>query len=198
MANFYIGDLHFGHKNCLGFDNRPFKTIEEHDRELIAAWNKKVGPEDHIYILGDVSWYGVQHTIELLNQCNGKKHLIVGNHDKKLLRNKDFRDCFVEIEKSDCIDDQGRTVVLSHFPYSSYDYQYYGGYHLYAHVHVSFQWNIQMRNDYEISQLLDKPIRSFNVGVMVPYMGWRPCTLDEIEQRGTKFYDKRDFYSPYK
>ena len=194
MANFYIGDLHFGHKNCLAFDNRPFKTIEDHDEGLIKAWNDKVGIDDHVYILGDVSWYGVKHTTELFNQLNGKKHLIVGNHDKKLLRNADFRKLFVEIEKSDVIEDNGRKVVLTHFPMSSYDYQYHGGYQLYAHVHVSFQWNIQMRVDREVAALLEKEIRSYNVGCMVSYMHWAPCTLDEIIEGGSKFYASNELF----
>ena len=41
--NYYIGDLHFGHKNCLAFDNRPFKDTEEHDKALINNWNEVVG-----------------------------------------------------------------------------------------------------------------------------------------------------------
>lgn len=48
----FISDIHFGHNNCLAFDSRPFKTIEEHDKVLIDNWNDTVSCEDHVYILG--------------------------------------------------------------------------------------------------------------------------------------------------
>lgn len=55
--NYFISDLHFGHKNCLAFDNRPFKSIEENDETIIKNWNNTVGIDDDVYLLGDVSWY---------------------------------------------------------------------------------------------------------------------------------------------
>lgn len=39
---FYISDWHFGHKGVLAFDNRPFKSIEEMNNELIRRWNSVV------------------------------------------------------------------------------------------------------------------------------------------------------------
>ena len=88
---YYISDLHFGHKNILSFDNRPFKSIEEHDKALINNWNEVVGIDDDVWILGDFSWYNATKTIEFYKRLNGNKHLCIGNHDKKLLRNKEVR-----------------------------------------------------------------------------------------------------------
>lgn len=64
--NYFIGDLHFGHVNCLSFDNRPFKTIADHDAVLIKNWNNVVSIEDDVYILGDISWYNTTKTLEIL------------------------------------------------------------------------------------------------------------------------------------
>ena len=32
---YYISDLHFGHRNVIGMDGRPFETIEQMDETLI-------------------------------------------------------------------------------------------------------------------------------------------------------------------
>ena len=42
---FFTSDLHFGHKNILRFDNRPFTSVEEMDEALIRNWNAKVSDE---------------------------------------------------------------------------------------------------------------------------------------------------------
>lgn len=57
--NYFIGDLHFGHVNCLSFDNRPFKTIEDHDAVLIKNWNNVVGIEDDVYLKPQTSGAGI-------------------------------------------------------------------------------------------------------------------------------------------
>ncbi len=32
---FYISDIRFGHKNVIGFSNRPYDSVEEMNEELI-------------------------------------------------------------------------------------------------------------------------------------------------------------------
>lgn len=179
--NYFIADTHFGHKNALSFDNRPFKDIEEHDNTLIKNWNHAVGIDDDVWILGDISWYNATKSIEIVKNLNGVKHLIVGNHDKKLLRNREFQSLFVEIvDYKELSLSDGKGIVLSHYPIPCFNHHYYGWHHLFGHVHNSFEWNMMERVKYEMEELYDKPCLMFNVGVMMDYMNYTPRTLKEI------------------
>ena len=73
VKKFYISDLHFGHTNCLAFDNRPFSTIAEHDAELIRRWNSVVRPGDIVYILGDMFWCKQQKPSKFSNNSMVRK-----------------------------------------------------------------------------------------------------------------------------
>lgn len=182
---FFIADLHFGHKNCLVFDNRPFATIEEHDEALIKNWNEVVGIDDEVWILGDISWYGAMKTIEIFNSLNGIKNLVIGNHDKKLLRNSDVRALFNEIvDYKEIGYNPHSMIVLSHYPIPCFNCHYYGAYHLYGHVHVSFEWNMMEHIKFEMKELYDKPCNMYNVGCMTPHMNYTPKTLEEIINEG--------------
>lgn len=50
-----------------------------------------------MYVLGDISWYDAEQTIQIFKQLKGRIHLIKGNHDGKLLRNKELYNLFVEV-----------------------------------------------------------------------------------------------------
>lgn len=161
--NYYISDLHFGHKNCLAFDNRPFKTIEEHDQTIINNWNNVVGIDDDVYLLGDISWYGSSKTLELFNQLNGNIHLIKGNHDDKILKNRDLQKRFVEIvDYKELQLEDGKGVVLCHYPIPCFKNHYYGWYHLFGHVHTGFEWNIMKNVKRQMEELYDTPCEMYN------------------------------------
>jgi calcineurin-like phosphoesterase family protein len=77
--NFWIvSDTHFNHANIIKYCNRPFTDVEHMNNMLRQNWNSVVQPQDHVYHLGDV---GNKLTVELIKSLNGKKRLIVGNHD---------------------------------------------------------------------------------------------------------------------
>lgn len=177
----FISDLHFGHKNVLSFDNRPFSSIEAHDQKLIENWNKRVSSEDTVYILGDVSWYKPGKTIEILDQMHGRKCLIKGNHDGHLLKSQDLRSRFDEIlDYKELVLEYDRHVILCHYPIPCFKNHYYGAFHLYGHVHNGFEHNMMEHVKREMLSLYSKPCNMYNVGCMMPYMNYTPRTLNEI------------------
>ena len=77
----FIGDTHFRHSNLIKYCSRPFSSSEEMDEQLIKNWNKVVGREDRVFMLGDFALCGKDKIIEIGQQLKGRKILIMGNHD---------------------------------------------------------------------------------------------------------------------
>lgn len=179
----FISDLHFGHKNVLRYDNRPFDSVEENDSTIINNWNSKVDGEDDVYILGDVSFGSVNKTIELLSAMNGRKHLIVGNHDHKALKNFAYRNCFVEIEKYLDLQVAGVTLVLCHYPILMYNHQYRGAYMFYGHVHNSIDY-FMVKAAQDLLRNNNIKTRMLNVGCME--QNYIPLTLEECIEKVKK------------
>ena len=177
----YIADLHFGHKNCLVYDNRPFSDIDTHDQSLIERWNSVVGADDTVWVLGDFSWCPASRTISIFSQLNGTKRLVIGNHDRKLIKDKNVCALFAEIVNYKEIK-LGNNIglVLCHYPIPCFNRHIHGWVHLYGHVHSSIEWNIMERDRYLMESLYEMPCNMYNVGCMIPYMDYTPRTLDEI------------------
>lgn len=175
---FYIADWHYGHANCIHFDNRPFTSVEQMNEALVENWNDAVGKGDIVYILGDMFWCKATEAIPVLNKLNGQKILIKGNHDR--CHDSTFTNKFAKITEYLEVEDDGRKVVLCHYPIPCYKNHFYGWYHLYGHVHTSFEWNMMEHNRYLMKELYDRPCEMFNVGAMLPYMDYTPRTLSEI------------------
>ena len=174
---FYIADWHYDHKNILAYDNRPFKNVEEMNAELIKRWNNAVSNEDIVYILGDMFWCKLTKASVVLDKLNGKKILIKGNHDRC---DKQFVSKFEKVVDYLEIKDGDRHVVLCHYPIPCFKNHYYGWYHLYGHVHSSFEYNMMEHNKHLMKELYAVPCKMYNVGAMMPYMDYTPRTLDEI------------------
>ena len=174
---FYIADTHFDHANILHFDNRPFKSIEDMNAALIENWNKVVSKSDEVFILGDFCWGKEPRWIELLEQLNGQKTLITGNHDIGPQKSRRY---FADVKERKTIDDNGRKVILSHEPMPCFRNHFYGWYHLYGHVHISFEFNMMEHDKYLMEELYGKSCEMYNIGCMMPYMDYTPRTLDQI------------------
>jgi len=69
---FFTSDTHFNHVNIIKYCSRPFSSVEEMNREMIARWNSVVGPEDTVFHLGDFAMGYSTEWPSFLSQLNFK------------------------------------------------------------------------------------------------------------------------------
>lgn len=82
MSDIWVtSDTHFGHKNIIKYGDRPFENVEQMDEALIENWNSVVKQGDKVYHLGDVWMSNGEAAYKNLRRLNGKKRLVLGNHD---------------------------------------------------------------------------------------------------------------------
>ena len=181
----FISDLHFNHKNIIWRGNRPFKNVEEMDEQLIKNWNRVVKKNDDMWYLGDFGWQlSPTRLKEIMEQLNGHKHLILGNHDKeKMMKHSNLWES-VNYYKELKIDDY--KVVLMHYPLYEWNGCFNGAVHLYGHVHDTFNLrDVDLRHHNK---------RSFNVSAdannLTP-ISWQEIkkTLD-LPEKG-EYYNRK-------
>lgn len=132
---YFTSDLHLGHKNIIKLCNRPFTSLEEMDETLIANWNQVVTNGDTIYIVGDLMFRTQTHPIDVVKRLKGRKHLIIGNHDRSWLNKLEATDFFKSVENYAEINDGKRNLTLCHYPMMSWGRTGSGSYLIHGHIH---------------------------------------------------------------
>lgn len=174
--NLYIGDLHFGHKAVIGFDHRPFEDVDEMDRVLITKWNGRVQKDDDVYIVGDFAFRNERPEEWYLKQLKGRKHLIIGNHDNRLLNNEKAMSYFDSVDKMRHVSDNGNQICICHFPIIEWNGFHKGHWHIYAHIHN--------RTD-ETFEFMIKRERALNAGCMINH--YVPVSFNELVKNNREF-----------
>lgn len=187
MRNLYISDTHFSHKNIIKFDNRPFASVTEMDEYLIEQWNKKVNKDDTVNILGDFCWGKANRWLEILEQLKGNKVLIKGNHDLKNIPSS-VKNHFQDIKERKCIQDEGRKVIMNHYPEPFYWHDYDERVcMLYGHVHNTTEAQaVEAIRRIVLPAVPNHKAHLYNC--WCGFFGWAPATLDEI----IEFYKELD------
>lgn len=143
----WTSDLHFSHANIARFCGRPFVRDEYVDGQLahvtdvwamneaiVANINALVGPEDELWILGDVALGNLDKS--LLNArrfAAGRTVIVTGNHDRCHPYNKKkaagWLARYERLTGAEIINGNteltlmdGTPVQVSHFPYSGNSY----------------------------------------------------------------------------
>lgn len=185
---FYLADWHYGHANILAYDDRPFRTVDEMNAALVDRWNHAVSPDDFVYILGDMFWCGQRDAIPILDALHGRKVLVRGNHDRV---GDDFSRRFLKICDYLEVEDDGRHIVLCHYPIPCFkNHTLPSWFHFYGHVHNSFEWKMTEHSARLMRDLYMRPCTMINVGVMMPWMDYTPRTFSEI-LHGAAAYDRQ-------
>ena len=181
--NYYIADTHFGHSAVMNFDHRPFADAWQMEEAMVMFWNAAVRSSDTVYILGDFCWGKTDEWLRILRKLNGNKVLIKGNHD---LQNypSELQKMFADIKDYKEVEDNGRKVIMSHYPMPFYKHANNAKYFmLHGHVHNTTENAILQR---WLKELKERPAdgagigQVINVGCMMPWMAYTPRTLDEI------------------
>lgn len=149
----FTSDTHFTHKNIikystnrkeeLGLDIDNPDMLKKHDDALIRRWNMTVRKHDTIYILGDFSFASTEDTKKILGKLNGKKHLIIGNHDKSCRGLENYFESTSQIRevtfKKTMFDflDENMHCVLCHFPLVAWNRRMHGSCMIHGHTHGS-------------------------------------------------------------
>jgi calcineurin-like phosphoesterase family protein len=116
IINHFYSDPHWGHTNIIKYSSRPFSNIAEMDAELIRRYNECVQPHEVVLWCGDCTYYSPSKFAGILEQLNGSKLLVRGNHDKPASTMAQIGFDFVVDELTIYIG--GRTCTVNHFPYA--------------------------------------------------------------------------------
>jgi calcineurin-like phosphoesterase family protein len=174
---YFSSDLHFG-DDRLQLLGRPFSTINEMHSVIIENWNKKVGINDSVYIIGDIAYN--QSYLPLLKKLNGELTLIKGNYDKE--KDKVYGKYFIDIKDQLALSIKKDNVIenefyLNHYPSRAMK----GTFNLVGHIHAT--WKVQLN--------------TINVGLDAWH--FYPVSYEQIKftmNAINNFYD-RDVWSAY-
>jgi calcineurin-like phosphoesterase family protein len=152
----FTSDTHYDHKNiCRATTQwkdaenltRNFSSLERMNDELVFWINLNVNQDDILFHLGDWSFNGFENIRKFRERIACKNvHLILGNHDHHIERNKDnIRSIFssvnhyLELEIGWWLTakiKERQRFVLMHYPIASWNGMNDGVIHLHGHVHL--------------------------------------------------------------
>ncbi len=179
MSNiWFTADLHLGHLRLAEeFRQGPFEpNVEAHNEWLLTTLNERVGPFDDLYVLGD-AFMGPKSAHESLFKAlpGARKYLIRGNHDSSATAKFGWE----WVRDLATFKNNKRSIVMSHFPFLSWEGMEWGRNHAHGHTHGDLQ-------DDGVARRLDVGIDA--VGQWAPEeFAWGPVPmevlLDTFEQR---------------
>lgn len=109
------------------------------DRLIIANWQRQVGPNDIVWMNGDIFFHrDAHHCKRIMQQLPGILNLVYGNHDKIIRQNEFLQNEFNSIQEWAELLIDGKRVIMHHYPTYEWKDMHKGAYHLYGHIHSRY------------------------------------------------------------
>lgn len=148
---YFTADLHLYHAGILRVGRQDWLNVSNlvhmHDK-LVYEWNDTVEPDDIVYVLGDLTFSGVDNTAAILRMLHGKIKLIPGNHDDmRVMRRLEERGLIELMPPIVTLKHEGERIVLCHYPMESWVNMHYGAWMLHGHCHGHLNRSMPRRRD---------------------------------------------------
>jgi calcineurin-like phosphoesterase family protein len=116
--NWFTSDLHLNHENIIRYCDRKASSTSEMNETIVSNWNSRISQNDTVYVVGDVFLGNPADAKPIIQRMNGKKILILGNHDRspRTMLEHGFDEAH---RKLTIILKDGRRALLCHKPLPS-------------------------------------------------------------------------------
>ena len=151
------------------------------NEHIVTEHNRVVEKRDLTYILGDITMETAEYYF-YLDQMNGRKRVILGNHDSRL----DVPELLNYVETVSGME-KYKSIFLSHCPVHPQELQYRVSRNIHGHVH-----------EYSVTKEIIEGKRQTDAGTLDPRyinvscenVDYRPRTLEELIPGYTESYKK--------
>lgn len=152
---FMWSDLHIGHKNIIGYCQRPYASVSEMNDSMISNYLEIITDDDIVIFGGDVGFMRDEQLHEIIAPLPGYKILIIGNHDlnrdgkvKKFGMNEQHLCLSVDVDRQ-------YQLLFTHYPM---DIVPHGTLNVHGHIH-------------------NKKAKKYNFNISVEHTNYKPIPI---------------------
>ena len=180
---FFTSDWHIGHENIIKFCDRPFASVKDMNQSILNTMNRAAGPEDELWILGDLAMGNWDYSMSLVKQLiAGRIVLVPGNHDKchpMHKKSEQYKERYasarMEVAPTHVsLYMESHLVEVSHFPYGGDS----------GHVDRFVDWRLKDEGSWLVCGHVHEKWRQMGrqINVGVDAWGGNPVSEDTIKQ----------------
>ena len=167
---FVTSDTFFGREKILEIANRPFSSLAEMERKIIANWNRRVSKSDLVYVLGGFAW-DPSTAKRVLKKLNGRLVFFINTPSDSsiidILDEDHALDDKHNIMTLGIWEDSDINCVFCYYPLAMWEGMNRGVVHFHGYSMFSLKTDLNRFN---------------RVNCAVDHWGWAPVEIDMIKE----------------